>query len=355
MVDRADAGSDRGLLWREFKLLAVLAAVLALGAVVVLATGVLLLIFGGILLAVLLHGPSAWLCRHTPLSLRGAVAVIAIVALAVLVGGGLLAMPPMVDQATQFVERVPEALNALDERVAGLLGVEGLSLTPVLPAAQSFVGTIPNIVMTTFGAFAGIVIVVAVGLYLAADPPVYRDGFVRLFVPRQRGFVLATLNEAGEALQRWMYGQFIAMVIVGIVAYVVLRLLGVPLAFGLAVLTALLDFVPYIGAIAAAVPVVLIAFGESPQLALYALAAYMGIQMAEGYLLVPVIQKRAIYVPPGAIIASQVLLGVLFGVIGIVLATPLCAVATVLIRRCYVEAVLESRAEQDREAHKQAA
>lgn len=339
---RSDGRANPALLWSEFRILAVMIVVAAVVAVFVLATSVFLLAFASVLAAVLLHDLSSWLARHTPLTLGWSLAFVFLGLLGIIAIATWMAAPAVLDQATQVGERIPQALDAVDRWMTEWLGVSpAFSIRDALPGAESLIGSLPSIVNTTFGVMGSLVLVVALGVYLAAHPTRYRDGLVRLFVPGQRDNVCATLDEIGTALSRWLRGQLLAMVVVGLLSYVSLRLLGVPAALGLALLTGLLEFVPYIGAIAAGVPVVLVALTESWNLALWALGAYVVIQMIEGYATVPLIQERAILVPPGMIIFVQVLMGVLFGVVGIVLATPLTGALAVIVRRGYVERVLE--------------
>src|SRR5690606_36327431 len=193
-----------------------------------------------------------------------------------------------------------------------------------------------------------VLIILAIGVYLAANPAEYRDGVVRLVAVERRESLRSTLDEMAQVLHRWVLGQLVCMAFVGIVSFAVLAIIGVPLAFGLAVLAGLLEFVPYLGPIVAAVPVVLIAATESWTLALYALIAFVVIQQLESYVVTPLVQRKAVYLPPALLIFLQVLLGVLFGIAGIILATPIAAVGLVLVERGYIETVLEKRAPEKR-------
>lgn len=338
-------GTERALLWREVRLLVVFAVAAAAVATFVLASGVFLLGFAAVLVAIVLRDASGWVAAKARLSPGASLAAVSATVLAAIAALAWLAAPSILEQAAQFAERMPQALDTLDTWLAGVLeGTFQLSVRDVLPSPDSLIGTLPNIVTTTFGALGSLVVIVAVSLYLAARPAVYREGVIRLFTPRLRPSVRGALHEAGTVLQRWLRGQLLAMAFVGVVSYVALRLLGVPLALGLALLSALLEFVPYIGPIVAAVPVALVASTESWMLAVYTLLVYTAIQMLEGYVLVPFIQQRAVFLPPAVIIFSQVLLGALLGVIGIIFATPLTAAAAAAVRRCYVRDFLEQDA-----------
>jgi len=130
------------------------------------------------------------------------------------------------------------------------------------------------------------------------------------------------------------------MTAVGLLSYVGLRLLGVPLALILAVVAFLLTFIPFIGPLLSAIPVVLVAFSVGPTTALYALLLSSAIQMLEGHVLTPNVQRRSVALPPALTIAAQVLFGVLVGALGVMLATPLAATALVMVKELYVREVL---------------
>jgi len=153
------------------------------------------------------------------------------------------------------------------------------------------------------------------------------------------------LAELKRTLGWWLLGRLCSMLVIGTATGVGLRLLGVPLALTLGLIAALLSFVPYIGPILAALPAVLIGLTQGPLQAFHVLLFYVGLQTLESYLFTPLVQRRAIALPPALQLAAQVLAGVLFGVIGLALATPLTAAGQVLVRMIYVEGMLGDRGE----------
>ncbi len=338
-TDRGDGAArrsaDPGFLMRTLRVLG-LAAGVAIGMLLLIySTEVFLLAFAGVLVAVLLRTPADWLSARTGLPAGAALALV-VLGIVVFFGGlGWLTMPRLIEQAREFAEQLPQALNTLGEAIGAQM-----NLGDMLPAAEAVLGRVPGIVTTTFGAVAAVFIVVVTGLYLAARPEMYVAGVVQLFPLDRRAQARQLLGEIGHILQRWLAGQLVAMAAVGVLTYIGLTALGVPLALGLAVLTGLLEFVPYIGPVLAAVPALLLAFTEDTTLALYVLGLYVAVQAAESYLITPLVQQRAAYLPPALLILVQVMMGVLFGFLGILLATPLAAVALVAVKRLYVEGVL---------------
>ena len=148
----------------------------------------------------------------------------------------------------------------------------------------------------------------------------------------------------GQTLRYWLAGKAVMMLALGIISYIVLAVLGVPLAMLLAVIVGVTSFVPIIGPAIAGALMVLVALTVSWQLAIWVIGFYLLLQATESYLLMPLIQSRAIDLPAGLIIAAQVMFGILFGALGVTLATPIAAVIAVAVKRFYVEDVLDETA-----------
>jgi predicted PurR-regulated permease PerM len=151
------------------------------------------------------------------------------------------------------------------------------------------------------------------------------------------------LYEIGHVLRRWIVGQSLLALCVGLLVGIGLLLLGAPFAVALALLAGLMEFIPYIGPFVAAVPAILVGFAESPQLALWIALLFLAVQSIESYVLAPLVQHRAVYLPPAVILFAQVLMGVIVGGLGVAVATPLAAAAMVAISMLYVEDVLGER------------
>lgn len=323
--------------------------VLALGflLIIIFAVEMALIVFAATLLAILLHGGSGLLARWTGLGRGYALAafVIALAAgLALLV---VVAAPVLSEQAVQLWEQLPVALEALRARIAAQSWGPGLlaRLSPeavVTPSSGgALAGQATSFLASGFGALVDLSIITVIAIFLAADPATYRAGFVLLLAPEDRERAGRVLDEVTETLHGWLLAQLLAMTVIGVLTTIGLWLLGVKLAVVLGVIAALLTFIPNLGPILAAAPAVLLALAESPVLALYVVALYILVQIIEGNVTTPLIQSRSIALPPALIMAAQLMMAGVSGLLGLALATPLVAVALTLTHLLYVQGYLE--------------
>lgn len=324
--------------------IAIAAAVLLL---LWIAGQVLLVVFAGVLLGTLLFGLSRWLSARSFLSYGWALSLVIVVA-AVLIGlGGWLVVPRVAGQFDQLLRTLATTGNTIHQFLSdygwGRALLERWSPARLISNLGGVISQMLGLASTLLGALSTAVIILFVGVYTAADPGLYRSGILRLVPPGYRARAAEILGESGDALRRWLIGRAVAMITVAAIAAAGLWLIGIPLALTLGLLAGVLDFVPYIGPIVAGALAVLVALAQGPTEALYVLLLYAGIQMIEGYLMTPLIQERAVSLPPALLISVLVLMGVFFGATGVALAAPLAAVALVVTRMAYVEDVLGDR------------
>ena len=194
----------------------------------------------------------------------------------------------------------------------------------------------------TAGGIGNLLVILFAGVYLAADPALYRNGALRLLPPSRRAQVGRALDDAGLALRKWLVAQLIIMIAVGLMTGIGLALLGVPLSLSLGLLAGLLEFVPVVGPIAAAVPAVLLAFATGPQTAIYVMILYVAVQQIESNILTPLIQRWAVELPPVIALLSIVACGLLFGVMGVIFATPMAVAVMAMVQHLYIEDTLEN-------------
>ncbi len=197
-------------------------------------------------------------------------------------------------------------------------------------------GALP-IINTAIGAVAGILVVLAVGIYTAIDPGLYRRGLERLIPPGHRRRVGLAIDRSGDSLRRWMVGTLINMVVIGVATGVGVWLLGIPAPLALGVIAGLLEFIPIIGPIIASIPAIALALMVSPMTAVWVTLFYIGIQQVESNVLTPVVMRGTVRLPPALTLLFQSLMAVIFGFLGLLLAVPILAAVMVLIETLYVE------------------
>lgn len=306
----------------------------------------LLIVFAGVLLAILLFELAVRLARPLRLPHGVALALVVLLLAAAVAAAVWLGAAPIERQVVQLLDSLPRAIDSLRVWVTQYPALQ--SALPSLPTPGHLLESLPRLLPDAgplfsgaLGVLTGTVVIGFVGIYLAAQPQPYVRALMLMVPPAHRQRAAHVLQTLGNMLGRWLVGKALAMLIVGLMTTVGLSLLGIPLAMVLGLIAGLLDFIPYLGPLLAAVPAVLVAFSQSPLDALYTALLFLGIQTAEGYLLIPLIERRAIALPPAVTIVVQLLLGSLAGLTGVALATPVTAVVVVLVTMLYVQDVLE--------------
>ena len=230
------------------------------------------------------------------------------------------------DQAGTDKPGPPSASETLSARLGGQLSGVSRYLFPFLSS--------------TLAVVTGFFIVVFVSIYIAAEPRLYRTGLMHLFPKRARNRAGEVLSAIAMVLRKWLVTQLIAMVVIGTVTTIALLILDVKAALALGVLAGLLEFVPTVGPILSAVPAIAMGFLDSPEKAVTVTLVYVGIQFAENQLLIPMLMKGGVDLPPAVTILAQALFTLLFGFLGLMVAVPAVAAGMVAVKMLYVQDVV---------------
>lgn len=308
-------------------------------------THVLVSLFAGILLGVFLTSISGWIREHTPLSHRQSLGVALLCILLVVGVSGALAAPRLIDEGQQLGDNLQQSLESLQTTLSNQPWAEPLlnRLPDTEQMSSSFsnlIGQISGVFSRTLNMFTTIVVILFIGFYLAFEPDLYANGLIRMVPRSARKRTGEVLDELAYTLRWWLVGRLASMVIVGVFSVVGLLIFGIPLAFVLGVLAGVLAFIPIIGPALALIPPTLIAFTMSPTQALYVFLLYLGIQAVESYLITPVIQRRAVALPPVILILAQLIFGFFFNFLGLAIAAPFAAMLMTATKMLYVEDVL---------------
>ncbi len=355
MAENADASNAAGeakpgtmrATKREFspatRRLFVTIAVVALALLLWQIANVVLLFFLGVLIAVILGALADWLHARTRIP-RSVALVLVGAAPFVLVGLGVWWFEPQIaDQSREIAGQFEKTVDQIRQHPWGQrIVAQAPSLDQILERSTGVFSQVTGAASRLFDIAASVLIVVFLGIYLASNPGLYVRGFIELFPENQRPRAREAIEIARRALLWWLLAQMASMLIIGILVWLGLTLLGIPLAPVLGLIAGLSEFVPIVGPIAAAVPAVLVAFVQGPTQALYVLLLYVGIQQVESYLVTPLVQEQGTSLPPALTLLATIIFGILFGPLGIIVATPLMVVIFVLTKLLYVEGVLGS-------------
>lgn len=308
---------------------------------------ILLLVFASVLLALLLRGLADWIARRTgaPIAV-GLGAAIGLILLAA-IGSLWLFGAEIAGQFDHLTRMVPDAWartrDLLEDHRWGLALVRLIEDFEPSDIAGGVLRNVRGATMALASFVAAMVLVVVGGVYLAVEPSLYRRGLLHLLPRRGRARAEAVLDHCGGALRQWLKGQVLAMAMIGTLSGLGLGLLGVPSAAALGLIAGLAEFVPFVGPIAGAVLALLVASALGPATMLWVLILFLAIQQIEGNLVTPLIERRLVSLPMALTLFSIVAMGVVFGPLGVLLATPLTVLLYALVAKLYVEGVLGRR------------
>jgi len=306
---------------------------------------VLILTFGGVLVAISLRNISVPLSRVLRIPDRWAVVLTTAIVGFVIYGFVYLFGALASNQFSALIDQIPGAVDSARVWLtATSVGRQVLSALESSSAAASQVLSALPLAGGIMGGIGEVILVVAVGIYFAADPQIYVTGMLRLVPPRRRVRARQILDAMGVALRKWLIGMTLDMLLLALMTGLGMWLIGVPLPLALAVLSGVAVFVPYIGPAIATIPGLLLALSVSPTKALYAAIVYLIVLSIEGNISQPLLQRRMVSLPPVVNLLAILVFAPLFGIWGAVLATPLAVALWVLVQKVYIEDVLDDRA-----------
>jgi predicted PurR-regulated permease PerM len=211
------------------------------------------------------------------------------------------------------------------------MGSDGIPVTQIVSSLFSF----------STNVIAGVVVSVIAGIYFAAHPSIYLNGFLMLFPPDRRPEAEETTKDIGNALCLWLEGQFLSMMLVGLLSAAATWAIGLPSPLALGLIAGITEFIPYVGPIIAAIPALLVAATQRTDSIIWTLAAYLAIHTVEGNFIAPLIQRQMVYIPPAVMILGIAAIGFIFGPVAVIFAAPMTVVLFVLIKKLYVRDFLK--------------
>ncbi|PSQ97638.1 MAG: AI-2E family transporter [Bacteroidetes bacterium SW_9_63_38] len=336
---------QRSFARRVFIAVGIVAVSLLTLYLLVVLSRVLLIVFAGVLMAVGLGGGAETLRMRIPLGRPGSLTlVILLVVLVPSVFSGIVG-PSLTGQVNDLIVQLPEAVARFRARLATQEWTDRLLADPnairdLMPSPKEVMGGVTSAFSRTLGVVANVFVIVFIGIYGAAAPDAYTSGIAYLTPTRHRERAHEVLAALAHALRWWLIGRLTMMSVVGVLTTLGLWISGVPTPLALGLLAALLSFVPYVGPILSFIPAVLVALMVSLTKVAYVVVVFGIVQTLESYVITPLVQQRAVSLPPVILITAQIAMGVLAGATGVLLAAPLAVVVIVLLQMLYVKDVL---------------
>ncbi|WP_199751243.1 AI-2E family transporter [Bradyrhizobium sp. RP6] len=309
----------------------------------------LLIVFAGVLFAAFLDAAARALAPVLPLNRIWRLTFVLLL-LSALSGFGLVWGTGKLPEQTRLLLKVMDAqVDILQEHLLSygvdLLGPEwGRDFAQWLFADQGrFLSHAQFLLGGASSLLTAVLVILFLGILFAFNPVSYRESLVVLVRQSYRARTRDVMDEMGSVMRLWFVGQLIRIILMTLCVWLALYLIGLPGPFVLGLQAGLSNFIPYLGPIVAALPIALVATPLGASLLIWAVVVYTIIQSIEGYVIGPLIQRHAVETPPAWTLVAIVLLGALFGVMGIALAMPLVAVARVAVVRFYIEDYLGDR------------
>jgi predicted PurR-regulated permease PerM len=318
----------------ELKRAAVWIGLIILVVLVALLAQPILLILGGMVFAAMLDGGARLLGRVLPIGRGFRLAIVLFAVAGFLYWTVTLTGTQLTGQAAALGVILETQINriGLQAQQAGF-AISADDFKNIGSQVLSSVGRVTAAVTSVVGALTNVVMMLVLGIFIAAEPRLYERGFAWMLPLAERDHFYGTSEKIGSTLRRLMAGRLVGMAVEGFGTWILLSLGGVPMAALLGVLTGLLAFLPNIGAIISGVLIILVGFSAGFDVGIYAMFVYFAVQMVDGYLIVPMVAKRAVDLAPALVLGAQILFGALFGILGLALADPIVAMIKVALER----------------------
>ena len=294
----------------------------------------LLVIFGGMVFAAMIDGGSRLLGRVLPIARGWRVTIVLLSTVLFFVWLGYFAGSTISQQAAQFPSVIETQLGRLvDWAQSQGFDISQAQLAKYAGGITSGIGTVTRALTGAVGAITTVILIAIIGVYVALEPQLYERGVAWVLPQGQREEFYVTASRMAYTLRRLMAGRLVGMAVEAVFTYILLMIIGVPMAALLAILTGLFAFIPNLGAIISGVLMALVGFSVGLDTGLYTIGVYLLVQNFDGYVVIPMIAKKTVDLAPALVLAMQLIMGLLFGVLGLFLADPAVAMLKVALER----------------------
>lgn len=306
----------------------------ALFALVILMAKPILVIFGGMVFGAMVDGGARLLDRILPIGRAWRVGIVMVLTAAFLVWVAYYAGSVIAAQAAAL----PKIVEAQALRTAAWLANHGIEINVndakgYLQQAVGGVSYLTSAVGGIIGALTTLFLIIVLGIYFAAEPRLYQRGLAWMLPRDSRAYFHETVNIMGKSLRRLLAGRLLGMAIEGVCTWLLLSAYGVPMAALLGLLTGLLAFLPNIGAPISGALMILVGFSGGTDMGIYCIVVYIVVQTVDGNIIVPLVAKKTVDLAPALVLGAQLIMGALFGILGLALADPLVALIKIGLER----------------------
>ena len=294
----------------------------------------ILLIIGGIVLASMFDGGARLLGRVLPIARGFRLTIVVLGVFGFIYWTFVFAGSELAAQAAEMRAVVETQVARLGDQVqAAGFAISATDIKGLGSQILNSVGRVTAAVTSVVGTITNMAMMLVLAIFIASEPRLYERGVAWMLPLSERENFYGTSEKIGKTLRRLMAGRLIGMAVEGFGTWILLWAGGVPMAALLGILTGLLAFLPNIGAIVSGALIILVGFSAGVDVGLYALFVYFVVQMVDGYLIVPMVAKRAVDLAPALVLGAQILFGALFGILGLALADPIIAMMKVALER----------------------
>ncbi|MGB7409437.1 MAG: AI-2E family transporter [Pontixanthobacter sp.] len=308
--------------------------VIGLSALAVYVAQSLLVIFGALVFAAMLDGGARLLGRVLPIGRTWRIyfvlaGIAAFIYWLITYAGG---------QISREAAQLPRIVEEQYWVAIAWLNSQGFSIDPrsmqdMAGMIASGLGTVTQAIGGFLGGLTSLFLILVIGVYMAVEPRIYERGVAWMIVRDRRDEFFQTAQRMGYTMRRLMAGRLLGMACEGVFTWAALALYGVPMAALLGILTGLLAFVPNLGALIGGILMVAVGFSGGVEMGLYTIVIYISVQILDGYFIIPMIAKKTVDLAPALVLASQLIMGILFGILGLFLADPALAMLKVALER----------------------
>ena len=328
-ADIHDAG-----LKREAQKAAIWIGMAAAAALVVFFAQPLMVIFGGIVFAAMIDGGARLLGRVLPIGRGWRIMIVLLLGVLFLVWAGYFAGNQIAAQAAQMPAIVQNQITRAMAWARGHgIDVDPGSLNGIMQQMSTGVGPVTRALGGLLGGLTTLFLIAVLGIYIAVEPKLYERGIAWMLPADERPYLGETMGRMAYALRRLLAGRLLGMALEGVMTGIALALYGVPMAALLGLLTGLLAFLPNIGAPISGALMVLVGFSGGTNMGLFCIGVYVVVQTVDGNIIVPMVAKKTVDLAPALVLGAQLILGVMFGILGLALADPLVAMGKILLER----------------------